>query len=96
MFGELVRAHRQRLGLAQEDLAARTGLSTRTISKIETGRIAAPRPATVRLLAEAFGPTGTSSAAAPPAGAPTARVSRAARWTPPPPSTCRCRGNCPR
>ncbi|MFS8521870.1 MAG: tetratricopeptide repeat protein [Micromonosporaceae bacterium] len=58
MFGELVRAHRQRLGLAQEDLAARTGLSTRTISKIETGRIAAPRPATVRLLAEAFGLAG--------------------------------------
>src|SRR5690606_15669577 len=40
------------------ELADKTGLSVRTISKIETGRIGSPRPATVRLLADAFGLTG--------------------------------------
>ena len=55
MFGDVVRAHRRRLGLSQEDLAAKAGVSVRTIGKIEANRIAAPRPATVRLLGEVFG-----------------------------------------
>jgi tetratricopeptide (TPR) repeat protein/transcriptional regulator with XRE-family HTH domain len=55
MLGGLVRAHRQRLGLTQEALAAATGISARTIRDIETGRIASPRPGTVRLLADALG-----------------------------------------
>jgi tetratricopeptide (TPR) repeat protein/transcriptional regulator with XRE-family HTH domain len=58
MFGEVVRTHRRRLGLSQEDLARRTGVGVRSIGKIETGRIAAPRPVTVRLLADAFGLSG--------------------------------------
>jgi tetratricopeptide (TPR) repeat protein/transcriptional regulator with XRE-family HTH domain len=53
-FGEVVRTHRRRLGLTQEELAEKSGLSVRTIGKIEAGRIAAPRPPTVRLLAEVF------------------------------------------
>lgn len=55
MFGDVVRAHRQRLGLSQEDLAARSGMSVRGLRKIEGNRIVAPRAATVRLLADAFG-----------------------------------------
>jgi tetratricopeptide (TPR) repeat protein/transcriptional regulator with XRE-family HTH domain len=58
VFGEVVRAQRRRLGLSQEDLADRTGVGVRSIGKIENGRITSPRPATVRLLADAFGLTG--------------------------------------
>ncbi|MCY1138022.1 tetratricopeptide repeat protein [Actinoplanes sp. Pm04-4] len=57
-FGLAVRAHRRRLGLSQEDLAERIGVSISTIGKVEAGRISQPRPATVRLLADAFGLTG--------------------------------------
>ncbi|WP_213013982.1 helix-turn-helix transcriptional regulator, partial [Paractinoplanes toevensis] len=56
-FGLTVRAHRRRLGLSQEDLAERIGVSTSTIGKVEAGRINQPRPVTVRLLADAFGLT---------------------------------------
>jgi tetratricopeptide (TPR) repeat protein/transcriptional regulator with XRE-family HTH domain len=59
-FGVAVRAHRRRLGLSQEDLAERIGVSTSTIGKVEAGRISQPRPATVRLLADAFGLTGNA------------------------------------
>jgi len=54
MFGELVREYRRASVLTQEELAARTGVSVRGIRKIETGVVAAPRPSTVRLLADAF------------------------------------------
>jgi len=54
----MVRAQRQRLGLSQEDLAERAGISARSIGRIEAGRIPTPRPATVRLLADAFRLTG--------------------------------------
>lgn len=53
-LGALVREHRRRLGLSQEDLAHRSGLSVRGIRKIETSRTETPRPATLRLLAEAL------------------------------------------
>jgi tetratricopeptide (TPR) repeat protein/transcriptional regulator with XRE-family HTH domain len=49
-----VRAHRRRLGLSQEELAARAGLSVRSIQALEAGRVRAPRTSTVRLLADAF------------------------------------------
>ncbi|WP_084557572.1 ATP-binding protein [Hamadaea tsunoensis] len=62
LFGESVRRHRLRLGLTQEDLAARSGLGLRTLRDIETGRIIRPRPATVRLLADAFGLADTERA----------------------------------
>jgi tetratricopeptide (TPR) repeat protein/transcriptional regulator with XRE-family HTH domain len=58
MLGDLVRSHRVRLGLTQEDLAERAGVSPRSIRNIENGRTALPRASTVRLLATAFGLTG--------------------------------------
>ncbi|MFF5075689.1 ATP-binding protein [Actinoplanes sp. NPDC000266] len=54
MFGHLVGEHRRRLGLTQEELAARTGVSVRTIREMEADRRRAPRAASVRLLADAF------------------------------------------
>jgi tetratricopeptide (TPR) repeat protein/transcriptional regulator with XRE-family HTH domain len=55
VFAEVVRAQRQRQGLTQEELAAKAGLGVRTVRKIEAGSVGTPRPATVRLLADAFG-----------------------------------------
>lgn len=55
MFGETVRVHRLRLGLTQEELAAKCDLSARAIRKIESGQVTAPRLVTVRLLADVFG-----------------------------------------
>jgi transcriptional regulator with XRE-family HTH domain len=57
-LGELVRTHRRRLGLTQEELARVTGVGVRTIRNLEVGTIARPRPSTVRLLADAFGLVG--------------------------------------
>lgn len=37
-FGKLVRAHRQRLGLTQDQLGERVGLSRTSITNIEQGR----------------------------------------------------------
>ncbi|HEU5471043.1 MAG TPA: BTAD domain-containing putative transcriptional regulator [Actinophytocola sp.] len=54
-FGAAVLTHRQRLGLTQEELAGRTGLSVRAIRDLETGRANVPRQKSVRLLADAFG-----------------------------------------
>ena len=54
LFGQLVSAHRRRAGLTQEDLAARTGLSVRSIRDLENARVARPRPSTLRLLGDAF------------------------------------------
>jgi len=50
-FAALLRQHRQALGLTQEELAERAGLSARAISDLERGLKQAPRPSTVRLLA---------------------------------------------
>jgi transcriptional regulator with XRE-family HTH domain/tetratricopeptide (TPR) repeat protein len=55
VFGQLVQGHRRRLGLTQEELATKAGLSARSIRDIEAGRTRRPRAATVRLLAEAMG-----------------------------------------
>jgi tetratricopeptide (TPR) repeat protein/transcriptional regulator with XRE-family HTH domain len=63
MFGDIIRTYRRRLGLTQEDLAARTGMHSRTVAKIESGQIARPRPSTVRLLADAFALAGPDRAA---------------------------------
>jgi transcriptional regulator with XRE-family HTH domain len=54
MFGEVVRAHRERLGITQEEVAARAGISIRGLRKIELGQVATPRQGTIRLLAEVF------------------------------------------
>jgi transcriptional regulator with XRE-family HTH domain len=53
-FGVLFRRLRQQAGLTQEDLAARSGLSVRTIRRLETGESANPQLDTVRLLADAL------------------------------------------
>jgi tetratricopeptide (TPR) repeat protein/DNA-binding XRE family transcriptional regulator len=58
MFGETVRSHRRQLGLTQEALADRIGVSARSIREIESGRTGYPRAHTVRVLADAFGLAG--------------------------------------
>jgi len=55
VFGEIVRARRRRLGLTQEELAHRSGVSVRGLRKIESGQSDTPRLATVRLLADTLG-----------------------------------------
>src|SRR5262245_61249733 len=54
-FGSILRRHRVAAGLSQEELAERAGLSVRGVGNLEQGRRAAPRLATVRLLADALG-----------------------------------------
>jgi predicted ATPase len=57
-FGGLLAGLRRSLGLTQETLADRSGLSVRTIRNLEAGRIGRPRPASVSLLAGALELTG--------------------------------------
>ncbi|GIH02691.1 hypothetical protein Rhe02_07580 [Rhizocola hellebori] len=54
MLANVIRMHRLRLGLTQDELATGTGLSARHLRDLEAGRITAPRQATLRLLADAF------------------------------------------
>jgi transcriptional regulator with XRE-family HTH domain len=53
--GASLRAYRERALLTQEDLAERTGLSTRTIRRLESGQLRRPRLATIRALASQLG-----------------------------------------
>jgi predicted ATPase/transcriptional regulator with XRE-family HTH domain len=53
-FGPLLRQHRLAAGLSQAELAERAGLSPDGIRALEAGRRVAPRPYTVRALAEAL------------------------------------------
>jgi len=55
MFGDTVRRHRQRLGLSQEALADAAAIAVRSVRNMEAGRVAQPRPTTLRLLAGVFG-----------------------------------------
>ena len=82
MFGELLRAHRRRSGLTQEDLAGGSAVSVRNIRDLEAGRVSRPRPATVRLLADALGLTGGERASFLERGLATAPPLRTARPTP--------------
>ncbi|MEU4740736.1 NB-ARC domain-containing protein [Actinosynnema sp. NPDC023658] len=50
-FGELLRAHRLRVRLTQEDLAEGSGVSVRAISDMERGRAKGPQRRTVEALA---------------------------------------------
>ncbi len=54
-LASLVRRYRLVAGLSQEELAERSGLSARAISDIERGLSLAPRPETIRMLAEGLG-----------------------------------------
>ncbi|TMC08788.1 MAG: helix-turn-helix transcriptional regulator, partial [Chloroflexi bacterium] len=56
-FAELLRWHRQRLGLSQAQLAATAGLAVRTIRSVELGQTRRPRQDSMRLLADALGLT---------------------------------------
>jgi len=54
-FGAVLRRYRQAARLSQDDLALKTGLSTRAISNLERGVNRNPRTATLTLLAEGLG-----------------------------------------
>ena len=93
-LGELLRRHRERLGLSQEELAQRAGagLSVSTIANIERGR-SRPYRHTLEALAEALELEGeererllAARASATPASS-GATVTQAA---PPHPRPCRC------
>jgi DNA-binding SARP family transcriptional activator len=53
-WGRQITAAREREGLTQRELAARTGLSVRTIRDIERGRVSRPRPGSRRQLMDAL------------------------------------------
>ena len=53
-LGQRLRACRQSAELSQDELAERSGLSTRTISNLERGRTRWPHPDSVRRLADAL------------------------------------------
>ncbi|MFD9700145.1 tetratricopeptide repeat protein [Lentzea sp. NPDC059081] len=61
-FGQRLRAARRRLGLTQNDLARRTGVSVRAIRDLENGRVRTPHSHTEQVLTAATG----MSAEAPP------------------------------
>jgi transcriptional regulator with XRE-family HTH domain len=54
-FATVLRRFRAAAGLSQEELAEKTGVSVRTISDMERGQRSAPRPETLRLLADGLG-----------------------------------------
>ena len=53
-FGELLRRHRAAVGVTQEDLAGRTGLTPQAIGLLERGKRRHPHAYTVQKLAEAL------------------------------------------
>ncbi|HZG68629.1 MAG TPA: helix-turn-helix domain-containing protein, partial [Herpetosiphonaceae bacterium] len=57
-FSELLKRHRVRVRLSQEELAERSGMSMRAIRDLERGLNHRPRSATVKLLAQALGLSG--------------------------------------
>jgi tetratricopeptide (TPR) repeat protein/transcriptional regulator with XRE-family HTH domain len=59
-FGELLRVNRQRALLSQQQLAAASGVSDRTIRNLESARVKSPHVATARLLATALGLSGAT------------------------------------
>ena len=62
VFGTRLSASRRSVGLTQQELAGRSGLSIRAISNLEHGRARSPHPGTVRRLADALGLDGAERA----------------------------------
>ncbi|MET0423497.1 MAG: helix-turn-helix domain-containing protein, partial [Actinoplanes sp.] len=57
-FAAVLRGHRLRVGLTQEELAARAAIGVRTVRDLERGRASRPQRTTVELLAAALGLAG--------------------------------------
>ncbi|EME62753.1 ATP-binding protein [Amycolatopsis decaplanina] len=57
-FGDFLRFYRLRVPMTQEELAERTGISVRSISDMERGRVRTPQRRTAELLVEGLGLTG--------------------------------------
>jgi predicted ATPase/DNA-binding XRE family transcriptional regulator len=62
-LGPLLRRYRQHTGLSQRALAARAGVSLRTVHALERGGVHRPYPDTLRRLADALGLAGAERAA---------------------------------
>lgn len=58
-FGEVVRAHREALGLTQEQLAREIPCLLRTIQRVESGAIQTPKRATLLALVKRLGIEGS-------------------------------------
>lgn len=54
LHGPMVRALREKLGVSQERLAQRAGLTMQTISRIERGTVSVSHPLTIRAVAQAL------------------------------------------
>src|SRR6187549_1088108 len=57
-FDVVLRAHRRRAELTQDELAARAAIGVRTVRDLERGRASRPQRTTVELLAAALGLSG--------------------------------------
>ncbi|MEV6907509.1 helix-turn-helix domain-containing protein [Amycolatopsis sp. NPDC051071] len=57
-FGDFLRFYRLRVPMTQEELAERTGISVRSISDMERGRVRTPQRRTAELLVEGLGLAG--------------------------------------
>ena len=57
-FDVVLRRHRQRVNMTQEELAARAAIGVRTVRDLERGRASRPQRTTVELLAAALGLAG--------------------------------------
>lgn len=54
LHGPTVRALRERLGVSQERLGQRAGLTMQTINRIENGRVSISHRLTIKAIAEAL------------------------------------------
>src|ERR1700761_2260252 len=59
-FAAVLRRHRLRAGLTQDELAARAAIGVRTVRDLERGRASRPQRTTVELLAAALGLAGAA------------------------------------